>query len=89
MILLSSFFSKNEKNGTFSSKSSNCNNPEQPPEVFCEKMCSEKFCKFHRKTPALESLFNKNRLEHGRFPVKFAKFLRTHILKDIYGRLLQ
>ena len=31
----------------------------QPPEVFCRKKCSEKFCKFHRKTPVLESLFNK------------------------------
>ena len=30
----------------------------QPPEVFCKKGVL-KFCKFHRKTLALESLFNK------------------------------
>ena len=46
-----------------------------------------KMYKFHRKTPVLESLFNKvagrqawnfikKRLQHWRFPVKFAKFLR-------------
>ena len=27
----------------------------QSPEVFCEKTCSEKFRKLHRKTPVLES----------------------------------
>ena len=48
-------------------------------------------CKFHRKTPVLKSLFNKvtdlkackfiwKRLQHGGFPVKFAKFLRTPLL---------
>ena len=26
-------------------------------EVFCKIRCSEKFCKFHRKTPVLKSLF--------------------------------
>ena len=31
----------------------------QPPAVFCKKSCSLKFRKFHRKTPVLESLFNK------------------------------
>ena len=31
----------------------------QPEEVFCGKRCSGKFRKFHRKTPALESLFHK------------------------------
>ena len=30
----------------------------QPPEVFGKKRCSEKFRKFHSKTPELESLFN-------------------------------
>ena len=46
-----------------------------------------KFCKFHRKTPMFEFLFNKvaglrpckfikKRVEHRCFPVKFAKFLR-------------
>ena len=29
------------------------------PELFCKKRFSEKFCKFHRKTSALETLFNK------------------------------
>ena len=54
---------------------------------------------FYRKTPVLESLFNKlaelkacnfikKRLQHRCFPVKFAKFLRTPILKNICGRLL-
>ena len=31
----------------------------QPPEVFFEKSCSEKFCNIHRKTPVLQFLFNK------------------------------
>ena len=30
----------------------------QLPEVFFEKKCSQKFRKFHRKTPLLECLFN-------------------------------
>ena len=45
------------------------------------KRCSEKFCKIHRKTPVLESLFNKvaghqacnfikNRIQHRCFPAK-------------------
>ena len=29
----------------------------QPPDVFCKKRCSEKYCKIHRKTPVPESLF--------------------------------
>ena len=29
----------------------------QPPEVFCEKSCSYKFHKIHRKTPVSQSLF--------------------------------
>ena len=59
----------------------------------------KKFCKFHRKTPVIESLFSKvvglkdcnftkKRLQHRCFPVKFAKFLRTPILKIIFERLL-
>ena len=51
------------------------------------RRCSSKFHKIHRKTPVLESLFNKvvglkacnfikNRLQHGCF-VKFANLLRT------------
>ena len=33
---------------------------EQPPEVFCKKMCSQKFCKIHRKTPVPKSFFLKS-----------------------------
>ena len=58
-----------------------------------------KFQKFYRKTPVLESLFNdvaslqagtllKKRLKHNCFPVKFAKFLRMPILKNICQLLL-
>ena len=54
---------------------------------------------YHKIKPVLESLFNKvaglkawnfikNRLQHSCFPVKFAKFLRTPILKNICERLL-
>ena len=71
----------------------------QPPAVFCKKSCSLKFRKFHRKTPVLESLFNKvaglqacnfikKGLQQRHIPVKFAKFLRTHFLKNICERLL-
>ena len=42
--------------------------------------------KFHRKTPLLESLFNK-RLQYRCFPLKFAKFLRTSFLKNNCERL--
>ena len=55
--------------------------------------------KFHRKTPVFESLFNKvvglqacnfleKRLQQRYFPEKYAKFLRTPILKNICKRLL-
>ena len=58
-----------------------------------------KFCKFHRKTPVLECLVNKvvslqncsfikKKLQHSCFPLKFAKFLRTPILKSICEKLL-
>ena len=30
----------------------------QPLEIFCKKRCPSKLCKFHRKTPVLEPLFN-------------------------------
>ena len=55
----------------------------EPPEVFCKIGVLKNFCKFHRKTPVLESLFNracnfiKKRLQNRCFPVKFAKFLTT------------
>ena len=35
-----------------------CYEEKQPLEVFCEKRCSSKFHKTHRKTPLLESLFS-------------------------------
>ena len=37
----------------------NSPNKKQPPEVFCKKRCPWKFRNIHRKTPVLESLFNK------------------------------
>ena len=33
------------------------NNQKQPPEMFFEKRCSQKFHKIHRKTHVSESLF--------------------------------
>ena len=58
-----------------------------------------KLHKFHRKTPVLESPFNKvaglkacnfikKRLQYRRFPVKFTKCLGTLILKNICKWLL-
>ena len=55
------------------------------------------FLKFHRKTPVLESLFNKvaglcnfikKRLQYRCFPVKIVKFSRTPISKNTCERLL-
>ena len=43
----------------FDNKGAIDNGTKQPPEVFCKKRCSEKFSKFHRKTPVLESPFIK------------------------------
>ena len=71
----------------------------QPPEVFCEKSCSGKFCNIHRKAPVLESLFHKvvglqvcnfikQKLQHRCFLCNLAKFVRTSILKNICERLL-
>ena len=50
--------------------------------------CSQKFRKFYRKIPALESLLQliKKRLQHKCF--HFAKFLKTPILKNICDRVL-
>ena len=64
-----------------------------------QKKFSIKFIKTHRKTPALESLFNmvwgrnscnfiKKRLQHSYFPVIFAKFLRIPFLQNTSGWLL-
>ena len=71
----------------------------EPPGVLFKKKCSVKYRKFNRKTPVLESLFNnveglqacnfiKKIFQHWCFPMKFAKFLRTPILKNICERLL-
>ena len=62
-----------------------------------QNRCSLKFHKFHRKTPVLESFFNKvvrlkacsfinKRLQHSCFPVKFVKFLRTSFLQKTSRR---
>ena len=56
--------------------------------IVLQNRCSKKFRKFHWKTPALEFFFKKvvgpqvsnfikKRFQHRRFPVKFAKILRT------------
>ena len=61
---------------------------EVPMEVLCNKSCSKKFRKIHRKTTVLESLFLINffnRLWHRCFPVNFAKFLRTFFYRILLG----
>ena len=64
----------------------------QPLKVFCKKSFIRNFRKFHKKTPMLESLFDKvaglqtfikKRLQHSCFPSRFTKFLGTVILKNI------
>ena len=73
----------------------NCNKKQkQPPEVFCKKMYSQKFCKIHSKTlvPEPEAcnficLYFK-RLWHRCVPVNFAKFLKAPFLQNTSGRLL-
>ena len=75
---------------TFSHTGYAINFRHQRPEVFYKKSWSRKFKNINRKTPVLESLFNKvadlqicnfikKRLKHRCFPVNTAKFLRTHI----------
>ena len=70
----------------------------QPPEVFYKKAIL-KFCNIHRKTPALESIFNKvaglacnfikKRLQQSTcFLMNIAKFLKIPIWKNICQRLL-
>ena len=65
-----------------------------PPEVFSKKGVLKNFANFIRKRFVLDSFVNKvaglikKGLQHRYFPVKFAKFLRTPILKNIYERLL-
>ena len=59
----------------------------QPPEMFYEKSCSQK--QENRKTPVLESLFNKVAgLRHRCFPVNFVNILKTPFLQNTSGRLL-
>ena len=71
----------------------------QPLQVLCKNRCSGKFRKFHKKILVSESLFNKvtshqacsftkKRLQHRCFPVKFSKFLRLPILKNVCERML-
>ena len=61
--------------------------------------CSHKFRKIHRKTPLLESLFNKvadrlagnfnkNRLQRSCFLMNFAKFFRTTFSQNTSRELL-
>ena len=65
----------------------------QLPDMFCKNRCSQKFRKFYRKTPMLESLFNKAAgrqscsfikkiIRHRCFPVNSGKFLKTTILQN-------
>ena len=72
---------------------------QQPSEVFCKTRYSQKVEKFHRKTPVLESVFNKvadikaykfieKKLQHRCFPLIFAKFLGIPIFKKICEQLL-
>ena len=76
----------------------------QPPEAFCKKGCSWNFDKFHRKTPVLESLFDKvaglnfikKRLQRRCFPVKFAKLghfdqylSKTQVKKALQRKILE
>ena len=73
----------------------------QPLEMFYKRNCSsKKLRQFQRKTPVLESHFNKvagfrvcsfikKRVHRKCFPVKLAKFLRRSILKNICERLLR
>ena len=67
----------------------------QPPKVFCKKGVLKKFTNFTENACAGVSFvgfqacdFVKKRLRHGCFPLKFTKYLRTPILKNIYKRLL-
>ena len=58
---------------------------------FLQNRCSEKFRKFHRKTPILESLLNKVGLKAWNFIKKrlqhrcFLKFLKTPFLQNTSG----
>ena len=69
------------------------------PELFRRKAALKSYVEFTRKHPCWSFFlikmqdgdawnFIKKRLQHRYFPVKFAKFLRTPILKSICERLL-
>ena len=71
----------------------------QPPDVFCKKGVLKNFanftwkylcwCLFFNKTVCLRpAVLLKKRLRHRCFPVKFTKFLRTPILKNIWEQLV-
>ena len=70
----------------------------QPPEVFCEKDVLKNFTSFTGKHLCLSLFLIKlhvfrpvtllKRDQHWYFSVKFAKLLRTPILKNIWERLL-
>ena len=45
-----------------------------------QNRCSLEFCNIHRKTPVLESVFNKVALQHRCFLANITKFLRTAFL---------
>ena len=64
-----------------------------------DRCCSSKIRKFYRKTPALESVFNKTaglkvynfikkRLQLRFLPVKFVKFLKTSFFTEQFQWLL-
>ena len=67
---------------------------EQPSEVlFFKKGCSKKFCNIHRKTPMLESLFNKvaglqgcsfikKRLQHRCFFCEYYKLFKNSYFEE-------
>ena len=73
---------------------------QQPPEVLSKKKMFLKILQISQETPVLEPVFKKvagsdlglqfikKRLQHRCFPVEFAIFLRTPILKNIFERLL-
>ena len=68
----------------------------QPSEVFIENAALKNFGIFTEKHLCWSLFlikmqacnFIKRRLQHGCFPVNIAKFLRTPILKNIYGKAI-
>ena len=62
----------------------------QPPEVFCKKVVLEISQNSKENTCARDSFLIKLQAGHWhrRFPMNFAKFLRTLFLQNVSGRLL-